>query len=61
MGKPFWKHPLRLAGVLLAVTAAVFGTSLIKRSQPGILDRKVGGADGDGKVNRPTMAAMTRC
>ena len=32
MGKPFWKHPLRLAGVLLAVTAAVFGTSLISEA-----------------------------
>ena len=32
MQRPFWKHPLKLAGVLLAVTAAVFGTSLISEA-----------------------------
>ena len=29
MRTPFWRHPLKVAGVLVAVTAAVFGTSLI--------------------------------
>lgn len=52
MGKPFWKHPLRLAGVLLAVTAAVFGTSLISEANRAYWIGKWEALTGDGKVEQ---------
>lgn len=52
MGKPFWKHPLRLAGVLLAVTAAVFGTSLISEANRAYWIGKWEALTGGGKVEQ---------
>ncbi|HIV25819.1 MAG TPA: DUF4367 domain-containing protein [Candidatus Scatomonas pullistercoris] len=52
MRKPFWKHPLRLAGVLLAVTAAVFGTSLISEANRAYWIGKWEALTGDGKVEQ---------
>ena len=52
MGKPFWKHPLRLAGVLLAVTAAVFGTSLISEANRAYWIGKWEALTGSGKVEQ---------
>lgn len=52
MGKPFWKHPLRLAGVLLAVTAAVFGTSLISEANRAYWIGKWEALTGSGNVEQ---------
>lgn len=52
MQRPFWKHPLKLAGVLLAVTAAVFGTSLISEANRMYWLGKWEALTGSGKVEQ---------